>query len=84
VLAEAAHHLSNDDVGSAISSMNRLEGSYAALAAPWLAQAQVRDNAGRALERLDALVAARLPGAFAPSRGSSDTMPKVLNNHSHN
>lgn len=81
LLAEAAHRLGENDLANAIRAMERLQGPYATLAAPWLAKARVRYEAGRALEMLEALAAARLPVAYRPK--PSDAMPKVLNEHRH-
>lgn len=82
LLAEAAHRLSQDDLPNAIRAMEHLHGSYAPLAAPWLAKARVRYEAGRAFEMLEALAATRLPAAY--KRPASDTSSKVLNDHRHN
>lgn len=82
LLAEAAHRLSENDLANAIRAMERLQGPYAAMAAPWLSKARARYEAIRGLEMLEALAVARLPAAYrSPASGA---VPEVLNNNRHN
>lgn len=64
LLAEAAHRVSQDDLGNAIRAIEHLPHPYAALASSWLVKAKIRYEAARALETLEALAAARLPVAY--------------------
>jgi hypothetical protein len=64
LLTEAAHRLGQDDLPGAIRVVEQLHGSHAAMASAWLANARLRDDASRGLSMLEALAAARLPGAY--------------------
>lgn len=70
-VADARRAMDAGDLAGAVKTLDGLSGPAAAAAAPWLRQARQRLSAEAAVERIEALAAARLGATLGAAQGGS-------------